>query len=169
MVPESSDRSALGVLPPDCAPQLLKLYDHWQSLRPAPDLLPGRQHFDPAAVPRLLPWIFLLDAMRDPWRFKYRIFGTEMVRAAGLDLTGHFLGEPHPDFQSLPHLRQYVTAAEEKVIAYHAGAPVVYKDRNFLHLERLVLPLARDGKTVDMLLGIMSFKLRWPSVGSRAV
>jgi hypothetical protein len=37
--------------------RLARLYAYWRAIRPAPDALPGRRHFDPVDVPWALPSI----------------------------------------------------------------------------------------------------------------
>ena len=46
-------------------PTIRALYDYWVSVHP-PGGLPGRQHIDPIAIPRLLPHLFMVDVSRDP-------------------------------------------------------------------------------------------------------
>lgn len=41
--------------PADCEPKIRAAYDYWRRIHPAQGL-PGRQHFDPANIPRLLPF-----------------------------------------------------------------------------------------------------------------
>jgi hypothetical protein len=91
-------------------PTIRTLYDYWISIHP-PTELPGRQHIDPTAIPRLLRHLFLLDVSCDPLRFKCRLAGTEFSRLIGRDLTGRYIDEVHPGFNGLI-LRQYTLAAK---------------------------------------------------------
>jgi hypothetical protein len=141
-------------LPADCDPRLRRLYDYWLSLRPAAGSLPGRQHIDPAAIRDLLPWIWMVDVERNPWRFRYRLLGTEQVHAMERDLTGRFLDEAHPSFIASISYRQYVAAAERYEIGYLRGPPVFHLNKDYVAIERLLVPLAKDGATVDVLLAI---------------
>jgi hypothetical protein len=137
-------------------PTITALHDYWLSIHPAAGL-PGRQHMDPCAIAALLPHLFMVDVARDPLRFKYRLVGTEYVRLIGKDLTGRYLDEVHPGFHGLV-LRQYVEAVELGKPAYRKG-PVLYAnpDRQYLGMERLLVPLARDGVQVDILLGAVVY------------
>ena len=128
------------------------LYDYWISIHPAAGL-PGRQHLDPSEIPRLLPNVFLVDVRRDPLRFKYRLVGTEYVRLMGRELTGSYLDEVHPGFFGLIR-RQYTEATEFRRPAYRKG-PIMYAnpDRRYLGMERIIVPLATNGTTVDMIMG----------------
>jgi hypothetical protein len=131
---------------------LKSLYDYWVSIHPSVGL-PGRQHVDPCRLPRLLPRVFMVDVSRNPLRFKYRLVGTEYAYLMGRDFTGRYLDEVHPDFHGLI-LRQYAEAAERRRPAYRKG-PIRYAspDREYLGMERVILPLARNGFDVDVILG----------------
>jgi hypothetical protein len=142
---------------PPCDRRIAELHRYWLSIRPARGRLPGRRHFDPVAVPRLLPWIFLLDVERAPLRFRYRLVGSEEVAALGCDPTGRWCDELVADFAAAPTYPQWVATAEEGRIAYHHGLPVVHVPKDYISTERLLLPLARDGERVDMILAIAVF------------
>jgi hypothetical protein len=145
-----------GLRPETWHPTIRALYDHWIAIHPAAGL-PGRQHIDPTAISRLLAHLFMVDVSRDPLRFKYRLIGTEFVRLIGRDLTGLYLDEVHPGFHGLI-LRQYAEAAELGRPAYRKG-PIMYarSDKRYLGMERLIVPLARNGVDVDMILGVVVY------------
>ncbi|HYM02237.1 MAG TPA: PAS domain-containing protein [Stellaceae bacterium] len=131
-----------------------QLYAYWLSVHPAGGGLPGRQHVDPAALPSLLPNIWLVDVQREPLRFRYRLFGTAQVTVVGSDLTGQWLDEAHPTFLTSVAYAQFVAAVERGEPGYRSGHPFIIVPKDYLMMERLILPLARDGTTVDMLLAI---------------
>ena len=152
---DSDDDSLYAAaLPDDCDHRLRALYDYWRSRHPPEGGLPGRRHIDPVHVPKLLPWIWLVDVQRSPLRFKHRLVGTEQVRAMERDLTGKWLDEVFPLFLGSPSYRQFTAAAERGEIAYRRGKPQFHLSKEYLAVERLLLPLAKDGKVVDMLLAI---------------
>jgi CheY-like chemotaxis protein len=133
-------------------PKLKRLYNYWLSIHPRVGL-PGRQHFDPVTIPDLLAYLFLVDVERNPPRFKYRLVGTEYVRMMGRDLTGRYLDDVHPGFLG-PIRDQYVRIAEHSQFAYRKGRVMFTATlRDHFIVERLALPLARNGIDVDMILG----------------
>ena len=148
---------APGAELPPCDERIAELYRYWLSLWPAPGTLPGRQHFDPSGVTRLLPWILLVDVERNPLRFKFRLVGTENARVKGYDTTGEYLDERVPDFAASPTYPQWLDAAEHGVVAYQRGLPVRHVPKDFIENERLLLPLARNGRDVDMVLMLAVF------------
>jgi hypothetical protein len=152
---DSSDDSLYAeALPDDCDHRLRVLQDYWRRHHPPEARLPGRQHIDPVDFPRLLPWIWLVDVQRSPLRFRHRLVGTEQVRIMERDHTGRWLDEVFPLFLGSPSYRQFIATAERGEIAYRRGKPQFHLSKEYLAVERLLLPLAKDGKTVDMLLAI---------------
>jgi hypothetical protein len=140
-------------------PKIRRIHDYWQSLRPAEDMLPGRQHFDPLAVAPLLPNLRLIDVQRRPLRFRYRLVGTRIVDAHARDLTGLWLDEVHPEFTPGSDLyREYIGVIESGRPSHRRGEPIfIVNADKFAELERILLPLAQDGRTVDMLLAATVF------------
>jgi hypothetical protein len=152
--------AALCTLPrgaplPTCDERLMQLHHYWLSMHPAPDAMPGRRDFDPTRIPTLLPWLWLIDVKRDPLRFKYRLVGTRHVEAAGWDPTGRWLDEAHPRFKTASAYPQFCATATHGEICYYRGPPTFVMKRDYISIERLILPLAANGRDVDMLLGII--------------
>ena len=139
---------------PPCDERIAELYRYWLAIAPGPGVLPGRQHFDPTAVPRLLRWMWLVEFEREPLRFRYRLVGTEHVTALGRDATGEWLEQAHPHFTLSSAYQQFVAAAEFAMPGYYWGRPVYYLRRDWMTIERLILPMARNGWETDLLIGL---------------
>ena len=129
------------------------LYEYWVSIRPAEIGLPGRQHFDPVDVPLLLPNIWLIDVLTSPLRFKFRLFGTAHYDPMRGEHTGKFIDEAYPDFINSSTYAHYVNLAEKAEISHRRG-PATFHIPDHKNLERVMLPLARNGKDVDMILAL---------------
>jgi hypothetical protein len=143
-----------AALPDDCDWRIRRLYEYWRGLRPAAGGLPGRQHIDPAAIRELLPWVWMVDVERNLLRFRYRLVGTEQVAAMQGDMTGRYLDEAHSRFLTGLTYPDYVAAAERAEVRFHRGPPVFHINKDYVLIERLLLPLAADGREVDKLLAI---------------
>ena len=142
-----------SVLDVSCwAPNVRRLHDYWRAVHPAAGL-PGRQHVDPSALSDLLPGIWLLDVYRDPFRLKYRLAGSEIVAAIGREVTGMWLDEAHPhiSYDQLA-LQRYQHVVLSKRPSWRTGTPNFWTHRSLSRIENLLLPLAKDGETVDMIL-----------------
>ena len=137
-------------------PKIDQFHRYWQRIHPAAGTLPGRQHFDPLEIHPLLPNIWLVDVVRPQLRFRYRLVGTRIAEAVGRDTTGMWLDEVHPDLhpgsQTYEH---YLSVADQGRPSWRRGRPVfmAYSER-CAEIERLLLPLAGDGKTVDMIVAL---------------
>jgi hypothetical protein len=128
------------------------LLTYWQRIHP-PEGLPGRKHFDPAAVVPLLPNIVLVEVQREPLRFRYRLLGSRVDSVAGKNLSGQWLDEA---YARLPNasvmLAEYAKVVETGQPIWRRGEPRVLPVPECRTIEVLRLPLASDGKTVDMVL-----------------
>ncbi|MGO8913260.1 MAG: PAS domain-containing protein [Bradyrhizobium sp.] len=148
---------AAGAKLPACDDRIAALYLHWLSLCPASGVRPGWERFDPRKIPYLLPWIWLVDVQRDPLRFKYRLVGAAQSELAKSDPTGRWLDEANARFKQSSAYALFQAVAERSVVSFYRGPPAYVIDANDMTVERLILPMARGGKTVDMLLGITVF------------
>lgn len=139
---------------PQCDARIAALHRYWSDIRPGADAMPGRQHLDPADIPALLPAIRLYDVHRDPWRFKYRLVGTELVRVLGHDPTGSWFDDTLAKDGGAHSQADLVFVAEGRGISYRRGFPLHFlPHKSHLTSERILLPLARNGSDVDIVLG----------------
>ena len=125
--------------------------DYWRSIHPA-DGLPGRQHFEPSDVPRLLANIRLVDVVGRPPRFRVRLTGTRLDEFFGRNATGRWLDEMYPDFQETPTYTNYMRVVETKLPNWRHGQCELRRSNDWLLYERVQLPFAADGTNVDMIL-----------------
>ena len=139
-------------------PKVRQLYDYWTSIHPASGRLPGRAHFDPMRVPRLLPHLVLVDVEGRPPRFRYRLIGTRMVEALGANFTGQWLDEAHASDDGSPKFPRYSGVVTSGVPDWRRGKPLFasYIEK-CTELERLFLPLAANGADIDMILTVTVF------------
>ncbi len=137
---------------PPWHPRVRQLYRFWESIR-RPGMLPGRQHIDPGAIRELLPDIWMLDVQPEPFRLRYRLAGTGITASHRRELTGLWMDEAHPQLRNnalyFERYKRVVATAEP---SWRKGPPVT--DHLCWAVENLILPLARNGRDVDMLLCI---------------
>lgn len=130
-------------------PRLARLYAYWQS-RKGNRRFPTRRDLDPVDLRYILGHLMLLDVLRDPLRFRYRLHGAEITARVQYDLTGKFLDDiPDPDY------RDYAVRRCEGLVA--SGEPLVIRreralDGRLRPYEALWLPFSEDGVNVTMLL-----------------
>lgn len=142
--------------PPGYHPDIGELVAYWRRIHPA-DGLPGRRHFDPSDIPALLPHIWLLDVFRDPWKFRIRLVGTAVVAFAGRDTTGRWCDEAFPGFEQSEAYGPIVECAASGVPTFCTARLLVKSDHRLS--QRVHLPLATDGRTVDVILSLTRYVL----------
>ena len=153
IVPGSSRRIASIA---ECRPELQQLETLWQRLR-GDRRMPARRDFDPMAVPKLLPRIYLVDVFPDApleQRYRVRLQGTEEVRSIGADWTGLFLHQAaeRGAADRLVAVAEQVATAREPWIS--TGRLYWIPEKPFYHFESLLLPLSDDDDIVNMILGL---------------
>lgn len=135
-------------------PDLRRLYELWKVKRGG-RIGPSRAELGPFDLRFILGNILLIDVLRDPLRFRYRLCGTNIVARAGFDLTGRFVDE-HPE----PQFRQAALGSYTKVAETRAPLQVVRDeifDERSRRYEGLLLPLSSDGNVVDMIIVAMKY------------
>ncbi len=142
----ATDRSAWN-------PRIVRFYDYWLSIAPA-GRLPGRQHLDPLHIPDLMPRVWILDVLRDPLRFRYRLAGTKEVETLEREVTGQDFEDAHAGTAGRQRaIGRYRTIVEQRVATYRKGPTRLLRRHEHRIAENCVVPLARDGRMVDMILG----------------
>ena len=113
--------------------------------------LPARRDIEPLDIPELLPQILLLYVSRDPWDFRFRLIGTNVVYHLSQDWTGS-------SFSEIEHMAAPSRIFSAYVEVSNSGEPLrsqtlyVGPHVNYVTAENIILPLADDGETVDKLL-----------------
>lgn len=139
--------------------RLVRLHAYWLERHLPGGGLPGRQHVDPLEIgPALLPFLFLLEVEDHPLRFRYRLTGTHMVKGIGRDPTGRLMESAFPDFMFGRSYPDYPACVRDRVAIRRTGAPTSVVTRDHIVIDRLLLPLARDGQRIDMILGASIYR-----------
>jgi hypothetical protein len=130
-------------------PHLRAAFDYWQGKTLA-EQLPGRQHIDPVEMAAFLPHVALIEVERGGAapRFRLRVIGTEIVNEVGRDDTGKYLNDIPEASTMVARLTELLQTREP----YYMTEALFLPKRDHIVLHRVVLPLASDGTTVDMIL-----------------
>ena len=129
--------------------RLRRLYEYWLAKK-GRRRFPARRDIDPVDFTYMLGHVLLLDVLRDPLRFRFRVHGTAIAMRVGYDLTGKLLDEiPEADY------RRYAVERCTKLVA--SGEPTLVRQNRTIdgrnrHYEALWLPFSEDGEQVTMLL-----------------
>ena len=130
-----------------------QVFAYWSSLR-ADGRLPSRAQLDPHHLKQLLPTVSLIDVVRENGvvRYRQRLAGTGLYSVYGREITGRSLEEVYPGEEA-----GYWREQLDKVVA--EGRPTVgcqtvrARPGGACSILWIRLPLASDGRSVDMILG----------------
>jgi hypothetical protein len=113
---------------------------------------------DPCDLKPLLPNIFLVDCpTRDDRDWVYRLIGTEIVDREGGDRTGRPVCEGYSG-ATWPQLRsEYRMCMDERRAVHRADTAPFGMSGVVFDFERVLLPLAADGYTVDKIIGVVDY------------
>ncbi len=128
-----------------------ELFAYWTSLRKAGDL-PGRRDIDPERFKRHLPTISLIDVRRDPLDFRMRLAGTGLYGLYGREITGFPLESIYPAGVA-SEWRDRLTRVVEGRKPSAGVHSLAWRGAARQSIVWLRLPLASDGRNVDMILG----------------
>jgi hypothetical protein len=140
----------------DCAewnPSVRRFFEYWLKIMP-PDGLPGRQHFDPLDIAPVMPRVWILDVVREAarLRFRYRLVGTKEVETLQREVTGQWLDEVQPHLRERPNgFDRFIHMVDQGQATYRTGRVRFTHHRDHRIVENCMVPLARNGETVDMI------------------
>jgi hypothetical protein len=132
-------------LAPDIISKAMAYWDRIRGVR----AIPRRNDLDPVDIPKLLPFIMLVDVLDGPLDFKFRLIGTEIDAIISDDYLGR-------RFSAIPHMTSgnKVWAEYETVVRgrqpFTGTVDYVGADRYVRGIRHCLMPLSADGETVDM-------------------
>lgn len=142
-------------MPVIATPQLRSLVELWASKR-RDEALPCRSDF---SDDDLRPWfgnLLVVDVVEGPHKFRFRLMGTSLVDAASRELTGKFFDEADISGYEPDVLDDYAEVLKSRMpvcrMRRYNPTPGTFMDHWRVY-ERLLLPLASDGKAIDRILG----------------
>lgn len=128
-----------------------ELFAYWASRRQGA-LLPAREAIHPAHFKRHLPTISLIDVLPDPRDYRLRLAGTGLYSVYGREITGRTLQEVYNSAAA-----EYWRAELDKIVDQRRPGVGVHnfawRGAGHLSILWLRLPLATNGRDVDMILG----------------
>jgi hypothetical protein len=129
---------------------------YWENKR-AGRRMPARRDLDPVfEIPTLLRWIILVDVLRDPLDFRYRLIGSGVVDRSRRNYTGKLFSElAHIGPDSL--LWKQRAAVVEKAAPLRCEPPYAGLTPGVRGVVVIHLPLSDDGETVNMIFTMTTF------------
>ena len=137
--------------------RLRQLWQYWRA-RHNGTAPPTRRDIDPLEIPRLLPYVMLVDVLDGAADFRYRLVGTHVTTIHGADNTGKRVSECFG-----PNEREQVVALFRRVV--REGVAIAFRgrpkrrDNRVLEYEIVHLPLRAENGAVGIVLAGLEFTL----------
>ena len=128
-----------------------ELFSYWSSLR-RKGALPGRLDIDPARIKRLLPTVSLTQVIPNPRDYRFRLAGTGLWSVYGDEITGKRLNDVYSAGPA-DYWRSELDAVVDKRKPRAGHHNMAWRGAGHVTLLWLRLPLASDGREVDLILG----------------
>ncbi len=138
-------------------PRLRQAHDYWRH-KAAGRAMPRRGNIDPTEIPKLLRDVMLVDVPPNG-RYRYRLIGTGNTQAQGIHATGRYLDEVLPG----PEYKDHAIGLYDECVSWRRP---LYSECLFMspqrrvperHTKVLLMPLAEDGKSVNMVFVMQVF------------
>ena len=129
------------------------VYGHWRDLLGPDGRLPSIGQLDLDRIKSTLPQLWLLGVEYGPVRFRYRVIGENIYRmAARLIHVGDVIADTDAR-EGREHIQgSLLHVVETRGPDHYAGAPYARHTSEVIRIERITLPFANDGRTVDRIL-----------------
>jgi hypothetical protein len=138
-------------------PVVERVLAYWDSLR-AGRQLPPRCDVDPIQLKLQLPHIMLVELTREPFRARYRLVGTEVVRFAHFDFTNRYADDlDFKDDDGTDWHECYRLVSEARAPGFGVAYWRVAGDA-WRWIEFIICPLSNDGVTVNQCLSAEDYE-----------
>lgn len=135
---------------------LRRVYDFWAAARPIDGALPRRKVIDPTALRDLLPNLILLEVVRDPLDFRFRLLGEELLARSAANYSGR-LASDTPIGRDGAIWRSFALTAE-RATPFLLHPPYVGASALVRSVSQLTLPFASSGNATTHILAAIAFE-----------
>lgn len=138
-----------------------QFFDYWLQLAETRGALPSRQAIDPLQMPRrLMPNLFMTEVVYEAGnrpRFRFRLLGQEITEQEHTK-PGQYVHELGGSQGTAPLETQYLDCLEHRLWLRHTNLSWADRQKSFIRYEVLLLPLARDGREIDAMIGLAIYQ-----------
>ncbi|MCW5750354.1 MAG: PAS domain-containing protein [Alphaproteobacteria bacterium] len=131
--------------------RLVRLLEYWEGKRAGREM-PRRSDIDPIEIPAILPILYLTEVGHEPFRVRFRLVGTEVVRLTGRDVTGRHVDESLYGENAAEILGFFRAACEHRRPVLVQGHAYWLHQKEWMRVTSLHLPLGSEGAHVGMVL-----------------
>jgi hypothetical protein len=131
---------------------------YWERVR-GTRAMPRRSDLDPVDIPRLLPFVMLVDVLADPLDFRFRLIGSAIQAIIARNYVGR-------RFSELPHMVKgnMIWAEYETVVSRHRPVAAILDyvgvDRYVQGVRHCLMPLSKDDRDVNMIFAAVEIDRR---------
>lgn len=118
--------------------------------------VPDRAGLQPSDFKGLLPYLLISDVEHEPFRIRYRLVGTKVVEATGLDITGRYLDELVLSDPDEPSMNEYAAAYMDRRPVAGKSTITLAEDVRFIY-EFGLFPLRLGGTTIDQFVAVEDY------------
>ena len=140
----------------DLSPVQREFFSYWRE-QAGGRIAPRDQDIDVLDVPTLMPHVVILDILRDPLDFRYRLVGTSVREMS----SANFTGKKFSDFDGRgPGSKIWTILDSVRVSqkpAYYS-IPYIGPNKDFLKLNDLFLPLLDDNMDTSKIILVSYFQ-----------
>jgi hypothetical protein len=128
-----------------------EMFAYWASLRRGASL-PARVDLHPTSMKRLLPTVSLIDVVDQPRDYRLRLAGTGLYGVYGREITGRMIGDVY-NKDAFDYWRKELDKVVDERRPGVGVHSLAWRGSPHMSILWLRLPLASNGKDVDMILG----------------
>lgn len=134
--------------------QCRECFKYWRELCARSDGLPHRSMIEPYEIPRLLPNFQLVDLFdQGVMKPRYRLAGAVVRELAGRPIMGIYFSDIYDADTYRLTLALYARLVERR-LPYYLQARVMFPGRDFITVERLMLPFGDANGDVATIGGV---------------
>jgi len=144
----------------DRFPRLVEFRQIWEEAR-GDRFAPSWRDLDFGAFPPgMLPYMYLIDVLKDPYRFRYRFVGTKVCDLEGQDYTNKFVHDLQPSTLAAAAVREFLkfTRNPEPVFFMMLADKNDPDQRLYRVYGGARLPLSDDGETLSQIVSLAHFE-----------
>jgi hypothetical protein len=134
---------------------MVHLLRRWWEDRARGDI-PDRADLNPADFRSILPNILISDVEHQSFRIRYRLVGTKVVEATGLDITGRYLDELIRSNEDEPWVDDYLLAYRTRRPVAGQTSIMLQRGLRFVY-EFGLFPLRKGGTSIDQFVAVEDY------------
>ena len=136
------------------SPLVRSMSDWWNAHRG--EDVPDRSTLDPFALKATLPYLLISDVEPTPFRIRYRLVGTKVVEATGLDFTGRYLDELVPGDPDEPWMSDYRRSFDTRMPVIGRSTVQMTSGASY-HYEFGIFPVRNGGPHIVQFVGVEDY------------